>query len=260
MHTTPNRRRPVLLPLLGLLSLLAVALAAPAFSDEAAAPAGGRWTLEFSHGPLRFVTVRSASGATASYYYMALKAKNATELPRPWNPLVESITDTKKTTLAVGNAVALDAVRNAEKNPALQCIESTAGKIEAGETKDVVAIFGPLDPNFDKIEIRVHGLVNPITIYKVEIYGEGNEVIVDGAYWKHNQEVMKRVKAAAAEAGGTVPNPTVEYREVRESRVRSITFERMGDEFGRDADPIHQVAEDWKVLGAPETLRVIHKQ
>jgi hypothetical protein len=80
---------------------------------------------------------------------------------------------------------------------------------------------------------------------------------VDGAYWARNQAIMNRVKVLAQESGGTVPNPTVEYREVRETRVRSIVFERMGDEYGRDADPVKAVAEDWKVIGDPTTLRTV---
>jgi hypothetical protein len=56
-----------------------------------------------------------------------------------------------------------------------------------------------------------------------------------------------------------MPTPTVEFREVKENRVLAITYERTGDEFGRDADPIRFVREGWKVLGDPVKLRTVSK-
>jgi hypothetical protein len=242
---------------------LALAAALPAArGDETAADAskgGGRWTLKLEHGPLKIVPITGRGGMRQTYHYMTLKVTNPTSHARPWNPLVEAVTDTKKTTLAVGYLSALEAVRAAEKDPTLQAVETTTGKIEPGETKNLVAILGRLDPNYDRVEIRIHGLVNPITSYKVEIYGEGQEVIVDAAYWTRNQELLGKLKAAAKESGGSLPQPQVEYREIRESRVWAMTYERTGDEFGRDADPIRLVREDWKVLGDPQTLRVIDR-
>jgi hypothetical protein len=242
-------------------------LAAPARAgDDAAAPAapaapsaGARWTLKMEHGPLKWVHVEERAGVPTSYYYMVLKVTNPTDLPRPWNPRVEAVTDTHKTVGAVGNELGLAAVRQAEHDDALACIETTSGKIQPGETKTVAAIFGPLDPNADRIEVRIYGLIKATTSYKVEVYGPNAEVIVDAAYWQRNQEILNRLKAAAQESGGQMPQPQVEYREVRETRVWSITYERTGDEFGRDADAIRLVGEDWKILGDPQTLRVIAK-
>jgi hypothetical protein len=178
--------------------LLIGALAVPAFSADDAAAAGARWTLKFTHGPLRIVRVSEGTGRSVSYHYMTVAVTNPTSLPRPWNPLAEAITDTKQTRLAVGNGHAIDEIRAAEHDNELVPIEATAGKIQPGETKKT-----------------------------------------------------------AQEAGGTMPTPTVEYREIRESRVWSMVYSRPGDEFGRDADPIRFVSEDWKVIGNPETLRVV---
>ncbi len=233
--------------------------------EDAAKPAapiskeGMRWTLTFEHGPLRFVHCKGVTGAPACYEYMRLKVTNPTDLPRPWNPFAEAITDTNKTYVAVGKSSALLSIRAAEKDDTIQALEGSGGKIEPGETKNLVAVFGELDPNWDKLEVRVHGLVNPITTYKFEIYGEGNEVIVDAAYRARNQKILQRIEASAKEAGGSVPNPEVVYREVREQRVRSIAFQRIGDEFGREADAVTQIAEDWKVIGEPNKLRDVKK-
>jgi hypothetical protein len=259
-----NHRSLVSLLLL-VLPLLFGATAGTALSEEGEGPKteatkeGARWTLKFEHGPFRFVRCRGLAGDIVCYEYMTLKVTNPTELPRPWNPFVEAITDTKKTVVAVGKASALAEIRVAEKDATIQAVETTAGKIEPGETKKAVAIFGPLDPNWDKLEVRVHGLANPITTYKVEVYGEGNEVILDAAYHGRNQKVLQRIAAAAREAGGTMPNPEIQYREVRETRVRSIYFQRIGDEFGRESDPVRQISEDWKVVGDPIKLRDVRR-
>jgi hypothetical protein len=105
----------------------------------------------------------------------------------------------------------------------------------------------------------VHGLVNPITTYKFEVYGEGNEVVQDAAYYGRNRKILERVAAAAKETGGTMPNPETQYHEVKETRVWSVIFQRRGDEFGREADPVRQVSEDWKVIGDPVKIRPIRR-
>jgi hypothetical protein len=234
---------------------LLLALSGFVRAEDAAAPAGARWTLKFEHGPLRIVPVREGANRYVSYHYIRLKVTNPTSLARPWNPLVEAITDTKQVRRAVGYGNALAAIRAQERAPAIPCCETTSGKIQPNETKDVVAVFGPLDPNYDRVEVRIHGLVNPITVYKVEKYGEAednsDEVVVDAAYSKHNAEVLARARAA-----GNAAEPKVEYREVRETRVWSIQFSRPGDEFGREADLIRMITEGWKVIPDPKTGRL----
>jgi hypothetical protein len=249
-------------PLLALVPCLALAVAltgllpaGPVAADEI--PAGARWTLGLEHGPLRIVSVRESGNRVTTYHYMRIKVTNPTTLPRPWNPLVEAVTDTKQVRLAVGYSHALEAIRNQERAPGLVCIESTTGKIEPEKSVETVAIFGRLDPHFDRVEVRIHGLVNPITTYKFEKYGDAGEVIVDAAYAKPNAEVIARARAAAAEGGGSLPAPTVEYREVKETRVFEIVYSRPGDEFNRDADRIRQVSEGWKVLGELTVLRLV---
>jgi len=111
----------------------------------------------------------------------------------------------------------------------------------------------------DKITVQIFGLVDPIATYKIEQYGEkssddkvvlgADSVVVDSAYWDHNQAILKRLKKAAKEAGGEMPRPAVEYQEVAETRYWSMDFERLGDEIRAEDDIIRAKGSGWKVKG-----------
>jgi hypothetical protein len=235
-----------------------------------------RWMLEFSHGPLRTVSVRSADGTSATYHYMTIKVSNKTKYAREWHPLVKAITDTGKTYIAGGHSDAMTNIRRAEKNKKLVGIGGTAGRMRPGTTVDTVAIFGAVDPLYDKITVKIMGLVDPTATYKVEQYGDKSadatvvlgkdSVVVDSAYWDHNQGILKRLKKAAKESGGEIAKPTVEYQEISEARYWNMEFQRLGDEFRAEDDIITFHGEGWKVMGAvgakngPKGLRVISRE
>lgn len=249
------------------LAALALTLAWATASADEAPPTRERWILEMDHGPLRTTVVRDAAGAQTAYHYMTIKVKNGTPFARHWHPVVKAITDTKKSYLAGGYAQALSAIRLAERNPNLLSINATAGKLAAGKTIETVAIFGPLDPLYDRINVQIYGLVDPIAIYKIEQYGDqsgednvvlgAQSVIVDSAYWDRNQKILSALKKAATESGSDMPQPKVEYQEVAEQRYWSMDYERLGDEFNAEDDIIRFKAQGWKVKGDPKGLRVI---
>ena len=230
-----------------------------------------RWMLDMSHGPLSTVQVKDAMGRTTTYHYMTIKVKNGTEFARQWHPRVEAITDTKKTYMSGGYNDALGAIRKATKDKTLVALGSTAGKLKPGQTVNGVAIFGPLDALYDRINVQIYGLVDPVATYKIEQYGDkspagakedqvvlgDDSVIVDSVYWNRNQKILGRLKKAAQESGGSVPQPHVEYMEVAENRYWSMDFERLGDEFFAEDDIITPKGEGWAIAGSPRGLRVI---
>lgn len=269
MNTTLLRRTALVLGL-----ALVAWLAGPASAAEK--ESRQRWMLDFSHGPLRTVTVRSANGDSATYHYMTISVANKTKHARQWHPLVKALTDTKGVYLAGGYTDALGNIRRAEKNKNLVTIGSTAGRLKAGASHDTVAIFGPVDPLYDKITIQIYGLVDPTATYKVEQYGDKStddsvvlgkdSVVVDSAYWDHNQTILKRLKKAAKESGGEIAKPVVEYQEVSESRFWNMEYQRLGDEYRAEDDIITFHGEGWKVAGAvgaeggSKGLRVISRE
>jgi len=255
------------------LSALLVSAFAPAITPASAedVETRKRWMLDASHGPLRTIVTKDATGASVAYHYMTIKVKNATEFARQWHPRVEALTDTKKTYASGGYNDALDAIRKAENDKGLVAIGSTAGKLKPGKSVNGVAIFGPLDSLYDRINVQIYGLADPVAIYKIEQYGDKSpagakedqvvlgkdSVIVDSVYWKRNQKILGRLRKAAKDSGGSVPQPHVEYMEVAENRYWSMNFERLGDEFFAEDDIITAKGEGWAIAGQPRGLRVI---
>ena len=233
-------------------------------------PEGSRWMLDLEHGPLKIIPVRSVTGADVTYHYMTLKVTNGTKHPRSWYPRVSAITDTGKVRRALNYADALEAIRAAEKNEDLVPVGNTMGKIQPGQTLETVAIFGPLDPLYDQVRVQVIGLADPIAIYKVERYDLPIEV--DGVVYTQTDadtmqaDVIKqgiviqdvayvtRNKAVQAEMGkelgaSELPEPRIEYWEVKERRAYEMVYERLGDEFRADDDLITHEAEYWTIVG-----------
>jgi hypothetical protein len=254
---------------------VALALAAWCASPASAAEktSAQRWILTMTHGPLRTVEVSHPAGDVAAYHYMTIHVKNGTAFDREWHPLVKAVTDTHKTYIAGGYTDALGAIRHQEHDKNLVPIGTTAGRIRAGASVDGVAIFGPVDPLYDKIDVQIFGLVDPIATYKVEQYGDKSSadkvvlgkdsVIVDSAYWDHNQTILARLKKAAEASGGEMPKPQVEYQQVVENRYWSMRYWRLGDEFHAEDDMITFHGEGWRIQGepgekgGPKGLRVI---
>ncbi|MDJ0976142.1 MAG: hypothetical protein QNJ98_16905 [Planctomycetota bacterium] len=265
-------------------TMLAAALvlvsAVSALAEDGDGPKGSqRWMLKLERGHLKTVLLEKADGSMSAYHYITLKVTNGTNLPRPWNPLVKAITDTKNEKgepsvyVASGYGNALMAIRRQERNSKLENIGATAGKIGAGETIDGVAIFGPLDSLYDRIDIEVHGLANGVATYEVKIY-DGTDiandtaitpdnawVIVDSAYWDRNQAILKRLAAESAASGGDgLPQPTIKYVVMQERRYWGMTFERLGDEFRAEDDLITFKGEGWMIQGNPKKLRTVNEK
>jgi hypothetical protein len=242
--------------LVGACAAGAASFAVPARAADEAPKTIQRWRLEHRHGPLKLVRVDDGTGKRVSYHYMVITVENKTGLPRPWRPHVVAKTDTNKTYLAGGWTNALEGIRNQEGMPTLAAIESTAGKIEAGQTLTTVAIFGPIDPLYDQFRIELESLVNPFTSLRVLKYGEGKEVVVEAAYYDRNQAVLEELKKAAG--GGDLPRPEVEYHDVVEKRAWVMVYQRLGDEYHAEQNPIEFVREGWEVLSfSNPPLRVI---
>ncbi|MCC7136968.1 MAG: hypothetical protein IT460_00900 [Planctomycetes bacterium] len=248
-------------------ALAALVCATPVRAEDgAAAPATAsvkRWTLDYSHGPLRRVLVDDGAGRESSVLYMTMKVSNKTGLPRPWRPLVTAKVDTRATPyVAGGNATALVEIRRQEGNDKLTPIEATGFrsgdemKLADGATLDLVAIFGSVDPGWCTCRIDVSGLINPITTVKVLKYGD-KQVVMESAYAGRNDKVMETLRAEAKASGSDVPRPTPEYQEIQERRNFVMEYRRQGDEFRPDDDPIQFAGERWEVIGDPKVIRVI---
>lgn len=232
---------------------------------EAPAASGKRWMLKFSRGPLQRILVDDGTGSETTYMYMLFSVTNETAFPRPWHPLVTATLDTRKDKpyYAGGFPVALERIRRKVDDADLKAVETTwgngpEGKIKNGETKNLVAIFGPVDAGWASFRIEFHGLVNPLTTLKAYKYGDTAVTYTDPVYVERNAAVLAEVTKAAG--GAELPTPTAEYQVVIEKRVWTVEYARKGDEYRPDDDPMDFVGEKWKVLGEPKLIRKIEQK
>jgi hypothetical protein len=245
----------------------AALVAGPAASAEDPAPgpnpavAAKRWALEFSHGPLRRAEIDAGAGRISTVLYMTITVENKTAFPRDWRPFVTGWADSRETPyIAAGYPGALEKIRSLEGNETLQAIDTTGwrkgdeGKIAKDEKKQLVAIFGSVDPHWAGFRVQVEGLVDPITTLKVRKFGD-KTIYDESAYGERNAKTMKELEDAARASGAEIPAPVPEYQEVRERRVRAIYHARQGDEYRPEDDPIRFVKEQWEVLGDPLVIR-----
>lgn len=242
-------------------SLLAL-VGSPAATAEGEAKVG-RWVLDFKHGPLNTVAWTDAAGTTTAYHYMTMSVTNNTAFAREWRPMVRAIVDTKPDApyYALPLAEALDAIRRQEKNSKLVMLHETKGRLEPGETKSCVAIFGRLCPMYDRVHVQVHGLVDSVAVFKIEKYSGDRVVVVDAAYYDRNKKVLDALRQEAKESGSErLPSPEVEVHEMLERRYWDMEYTRRGDEFQAEDSVIRFEREGWKLDGDPKTLRIISKQ
>ncbi len=229
---------------------------------EAAPASGKRWMLKFSRGQLQRILVDDGTGRETTYMYMLFSVTNDTAFPRPWHPLVTATLDTRKERpyYAGGFPVALERIRKKVDDANLKAVETTwgngqEGKIQNGETKNLVAIFGPVDAGWSSFHIEFHGLVNPLTTLKAFKYSDTAVTYTDPVYVERNAAVLADVTKAAG--GAELPKPTPEYQVVIEKRVWTVDYSRKGDEYRPDDDPMDFVGEKWKVIGEPKLIRKI---
>jgi hypothetical protein len=239
---------------------------APAAEPAAAAPkssAGKRWMLDFAHDRLQRVLIDDGTGNETTYMYMKFSVTNKTGLPRDWHPLVTATLDTRRERpyYAGGFPIALERIRKIADDAELQAVETTwskrlEGKIKDGETKSLVAIFGPVDAGWSTFHIEFHGLVNPLTTLKAYKYSDTAITFSEPVYVERNAQVLAELTKSLG--GAELPKPTSEYQVVIEKRVWAVDYTRKGDEFRPDDDPIEFGGERWRVLGEPKLIRKVN--
>lgn len=166
-----------------ILGLAAAAVLAAA--SVAAAPAiaeGLRWELGFKHDTPSWVRIPAGEGKTAISWYVTCTVENRTGAAR--KPAVRAVllTDTKKEITDCGCPLTLKAVRVRTGNRDLVLAgDLHSGGIEDGKAVAAVATFGAVDDQAKRIELRVYGLVDPVSMVKGK---QVNEV----KYWQAKYE------------------------------------------------------------------------
>jgi hypothetical protein len=137
-----------------------------------------RWTLDFERGKLAYVALEDALGKVSLHWYLTYKVTNNTKKEVPLEIAIHAKTDTKKTYRDSIDPLAQRALEKETKKKLKNALAMGSGKIAAGAAIEAVAFFGNLDPNYDKLEINVAGLVDKVDVVKGKRYYEKKVLIL----------------------------------------------------------------------------------
>ncbi|MFP4057033.1 MAG: LolA family protein [Candidatus Brocadiia bacterium] len=155
MNTTPQGR----------LLMASVLLAGALLGGAAAGEDEGHWALAFENDTPKLLWMEPPGYPITYYWYVVYRVKNPTDQPRP-----ARLTLTLHLALAGEQTVYRDVLaplaesrleRKVVERPLCNWVELRAEKLKAGQEREAVAIFrvGEKAPDFDKMTIRVEGLV-----------------------------------------------------------------------------------------------------
>lgn len=132
-----------------------------------------RYQMDFEVGQPKVVIVTDALGKGTPFMYVTFKVTNNTGKERVLSLSILARSDTKKRiegedrkveVRAGFDARAMKAILKKERKKKLLSMAGVQGTIKPGETKEAVAIFPQPDPEMDRMELRVYGLVDPIDV------------------------------------------------------------------------------------------------
>ena len=151
--------------------------AAAALSAAAVAAEGLRWELGFKHETPTWAKVQVTAEKTAVCWYMTYQVENKTGAARKPAVRVEILTDTKKTFRDNADPLTISAAKKALDVKEIATAGDLKKGIEDGATVKCIATFGEVDNLAKQLELRVYGLMDPITMVK------GKEVF-EIKYWQ----------------------------------------------------------------------------
>jgi len=152
-------------------------LAVAAVVAATAAAEGLRWELGFKHETPTWAKIQTGLDKTSIAWYMTYRVENKTGAARKPAVKVQILTDTKKTFADNGDAMVISAAKKALDVKTLSTAVDLKKGIEDGAAVDCVATFGEVDPLAKRLDLRVYGLADPITMVK------GKEVY-EVRYWQ----------------------------------------------------------------------------
>jgi hypothetical protein len=157
-------------------AILGFAAAAVLGLASVAAAGGLRWQLGVKTSTPSWVKVAAAADKTVISWYAAYEVENRTGEARKPSVRVELHTDTKKVYGDGGDVLTLEAVAKAWDVKTVATARDLRKGIDDGATVKCVATFGAVDDHAKKLELRIYGLLDPITMVK------GKEVF-EVKYW-----------------------------------------------------------------------------
>ncbi len=140
--------------------------AAAVMSAAALAAEGLRWELGFKHDTPTWAKIRVSAEKTTVAWYMTYQVENKTGAARKPAIRAEIHTDTKKTFRDNADPLVISAAKKALDVKEISTAGDLRKGIEDGATAKCVATFGEVDNEAKRLELRVYGLMDPVTMVK----------------------------------------------------------------------------------------------
>ena len=147
-------------------ALFGLAAAALLSAASVAAAEGLRWQLGFRHATPTWIKVQDAGESSTVRWYMTYTVENRTGEARKPVIRAEIRTDTGKTFGDTGDPRTIAAFKKAANLDEVATFLDLRKGIEDGKAVKCIATFGRVDDYATKLELRVYGLEDPVTMVK----------------------------------------------------------------------------------------------
>ena len=160
-----------------LIPVLVMASAATA-EDEAEYK---RWKLDIEYATPDWVSLTDALGNSYVVWYQTVKLTNNTDSDVPLKVKLVGKTDDKKTYRGTIDPIALKALQKKKKKKFKSATEIFKGKLGSKKSVDAVVFYGKMDADWDKLTVRVSGLLDPIDKVDGKLYYEKKNLVLSYA-------------------------------------------------------------------------------
>jgi len=151
-----------------LIPVLVMATAATA-EDEAEYK---RWKLDIEYATPDWVSLTDALGNSYVVWYQTVKLTNNTDDAIPLKVKMVGKTDSKKTYRGTIDPIAKKALEKKTGKKYKSATGIFKGKLASKKSLDAVVFYGKMDAEWDKLVVRVSGLVDPIDKVDGKIFFE----------------------------------------------------------------------------------------
>ncbi|MHC4940757.1 MAG: hypothetical protein ACYTHK_17590 [Planctomycetota bacterium] len=231
-------------------ALLAFAFATPSEAEFEA------WKLKFDYQPLETLIVSYQDGSARTFYALPFTITNKGENDAPLGlhmvAHVGSSPRKRKTHISMPSQDAEVFYRRMARSSEIKNVQQINAMKTLGAGKSVkgLAVFGTFDREWDVARVVVTGLEPRAIPTRVRVFGSNGFTLPHRAYHAHNKAVMKKA--------GKDADYSDKFVVLKHNVAFEMNFERQGDEFAPQLDPIIARGTNWTVMN-PEIVLDIKK-
>lgn len=137
-----------------------------------------RWKLDIEYATPDWIALKDALGDPYIVYYQTVKITNNTDADVPLKVKLVGKTDQDKVYRGTLDPIAKKALEKKKGKKYKSATEIFKGKLESKKSVDAVVFYGKTDAEWDKLVVRVSGLVDPIDKVDGKLYFEKKDLVL----------------------------------------------------------------------------------